>query len=329
MVDDRYRIEGQLGRGHFGVVHLARHLALDRTCALKVIPVRTTTTDVLEEARKLAAVPAHDNVVKVLDAGAWDDSHVFIASELCMGGSLADRVARHALDPATGCGAVSDTCRGLDHLHQHELLHLDIRPANILMANDAPRLVDFGLARWTHDADVDDWYGPHAAPELVESGRAAPTTDIYAMAMTLAHLLTAGAICRPFPLNAQLVQESADGHWPRLAELPPNVPPRLRKVLDQATQYDPETRPSSVSEFKRLVDRATPAVSFLPPDDDGTLVSSDGIWSITTDPKSDRFNVDVRKNARRRGELCAAGLTAAQARKHVDKVVKRLADATT
>ena len=220
MVDDRYRIEGQLGRGRFGVVYLARHIALDRTCALKVIPVRTTTAEVLEEARKLAAVPANDNVVKVLDAGAWDDNHVFIASELCMDGSLGDRAAGEALDPATGSGAISDAWRGLDHLHQHELLHLDIRPANILMANDTPRLVDFGLARWMHDADVEDWYGPHAAPELVESGRAAPTSDIYAMAMTLAHILTAGSICRPFPVNAQLVQASADGDWPRLEELP-------------------------------------------------------------------------------------------------------------
>ena len=83
-----------------------------------------------------------------------------------------------------------------------------------------------------------------------------------------------------------------------------------------------------MSEFKRLVDRATPAVSFFPPDDDGTLVSSDGVWSITTTPKSGRFNVDLRKNARRRGALCAAEMTAAKARKHVDKVVKQLADAT-
>lgn len=330
MADDRYLIEGQLGRGHFGVVYLARHVALNRTYALKVIPVRTTTEDVLEEARRLATVPEHDNVVKVVDAGAWDDNHVFIASELCMGGSLGDRAASVAFDPATACGVISDACRGLDHLHQHGLLHLDIRPANILMADQKPRLVDFGLARWVHDATVDNWYGPHAAPELVESGRAASTSDIFAMGMTLAHILTGGSICRPFPVNAELVQASADADWPRLEELPPNVPPRLRKVLDQATQYDFEARPQSVSEFKRLLDRATPAVSFCPPDDEGTLVSSDGVWSITTMSKSELFYVDVRRNGRRRSALGAAGLlTGAKARRHVDKVVKHLADATT
>ena len=329
MPDDRYLIEGQLGRGNFGVVYLARHVALDRTCTLKVIRVRTTNEEVLEEARKLAALPAHDNVVKVLDAGAWDDHHVFIASELCMGGSLDDLAAGKALDPATACGLISDVCRGLDHLHQHELLHLDIRPANILMSTGIPQLVDFGLARWMHDAEVDDWYGPHAAPELVETGRAAPTSDVYAMAMTLAHILTGGSICRPFPVNAELVQASADGDWPRMKELPPGIPPRLRRVLDQATQYDIEARPPSVSEFKRRIDKATPAVSFLPPDDAGTLVSCDAVWSIATTPKSGRFCVDVRKKGRRRSALGAADLTITDARKHVGKVVKRLADEAT
>jgi eukaryotic-like serine/threonine-protein kinase len=327
VANDRYVIEGQLGRGHFGVVYLARHVALDRTCALKVIAVRTTSAEVLEEARKLAALPAHDNVVEVFDAGAWDDDHVFIASELCTGGSLADRAGGDAFDPATACGAISEACRGLDHLHQHQLLHLDIRPANILVSNGAPRLVDFGLARWMRDADVEDWYGPHAAPELVETGRAAPSSDIYAMAMTLAHLLTGGSICRPFPVNVDLVRASADGDWPRLAELPPNVPPRLRRLLDLATRYDVEERPPSVREFKRLLDKATPAVSFLAAKDGCTLISSDGVWSISTTSKSGRFGVDVRRNGRRQSALGVANKTAAEARKHVDKLVKKFADA--
>lgn len=325
VADDRYQIEGQLGRGHFGVVYLARHRALDRTFALKVIRVSTTATDVLDEARKLAALPEHCNVVKVIDAGTWDDDYVFIASELCLGGSLGDRAAREALDPATACRVISDACRGLDHLHQHDLLHLDIRPANIMMADDMPRLADFGLARWMHDADVDDWYGPHAAPELVESGRATAAADIYAMAMTLAHVLTRGSICRPFPVNADLVQASADGVWPRLEELPVNVPARLRRTVDQATQYDVEARPQSVSEFKRFLDKATPAVSFLPPDEEGGLVSTDGVWSITTTSKSGCFDVDVRKNGRRRGTMCVVEPTAVKARKRVGRLVTQLA----
>lgn len=326
MADDRYQVESELGRGNFGVVYQARHVTLERRCALKIVRVRTSRSEVLEEARRLAALPEHENIVRVLDAGAWDDDHVFIASELCLDGSLGDRAAAGPFDPATACALVSDACRGLAHLHHHDLLHLDVRPANILMSNDTPRLVDFGLARWVHAAEVDDWYGPHAAPELVETGRAAVASDVYAVAMTLAHLLTGGAICRPFPVNFDLVQASADGEWPRLDELGPNVPPRVGKLLDQATQYDWDARPSSVSEFKRLLDRATPAVAFGPPDEGGRLVSIDGTWDITTLSKRDGLSVEVRRNGRRRNELGGTKLTSAQAQRHVRRLVSRLAD---
>lgn len=69
MSDDRYEIVQQLGCGNFGAVYVARHVALDRECALKLIAAHSD--DVLAEARNLAALPEHNNVVRVLDAGEW------------------------------------------------------------------------------------------------------------------------------------------------------------------------------------------------------------------------------------------------------------------
>lgn len=323
MADDRYEILQQLGGGHFGTVYLARHKVLDRECALKLIPVRNE--DILAEARNLASLPEHDNVLKVLDGGDWDEQFVFIASDLCMGGTLADVAGSEPLDPGRACELISYSCRGLEHLHEHDLLHLDIRPANILLSDGKPRLADFGLAKWRHEADVDDWYGPHAAPELVETGRAAPTSDIFSMAMTLAHVLTGGSLCRPFPVQSDLVQAAADGDWPRLHELGPNVPPKLRKLLEVATQYDPDGRPQSVAEFKRLLDRATPVVSLAQVDAD-TLESTDGIWSVTTIAgKNGRLAVEVKRNGRRRVPMCGKDLSPVQARARVQRVVKQLA----
>ena len=323
MADDRYEILQQLGRGHFGAVFLARHTALGRECALKLIPA--AGDDVLAEARYLAGLPEHPNVVKVVDAGTWDEQFVFIASELCMDGTIADLFGRAPLDPGRACELISDACRGLEHLHEHGLLHLDVRPANILLCGGKPRLADFGLAKWTHSADVENWYGPHAAPELVETGRAEPTSDIFSMAMTLAHVLTAGAICRPFPVQSALVQASADGDWPRLQDLPPNVPPKLRKVLEIATQYDPMARPQTVADFKRILDRATPVVSLVELNA-GTLKSTDGTWSVSTATSTNgRVAVDVKRNGRRRTPMCAKDLTPIQAHRWVDRVVNQLA----
>lgn len=100
MGDARYELLNELGRGHFGVVYEARQVHLDRTVAMKLIQVRTNAADVLTEARTLASLPEHDNVVRVTDAGEWEPGVVFIASELCTGGGL-DDMAATPLDPAT------------------------------------------------------------------------------------------------------------------------------------------------------------------------------------------------------------------------------------
>lgn len=136
MADARYEIIQQLGSGHFGAVYLARHTKLDRQCALKLIP--SLGDDVLSEARNLAALPEHDNVVRVVDAGDWDEDRVFIASDLCLGGTLADLGGGGSLDPGQACELISHACRGLEHLHENGLLHLDIRPANILLSEGTP-----------------------------------------------------------------------------------------------------------------------------------------------------------------------------------------------
>src|SRR5687767_10109621 len=122
----------EIDRGFFGIVYRARQVHLDRIYALKIIRVGTNPADVLEEARKWAALPAHNNVVDVVDADLWDDRHVFIASELLTGGSLEAVTCSATSNPTTACDLISQACRGLAHLRHHNLLHLDIRPANIL-----------------------------------------------------------------------------------------------------------------------------------------------------------------------------------------------------
>src|SRR5438874_1114755 len=99
---DKYSLIKRLGSGNTGIVHLAMHVDLGRQVAIKVIPLSVVTDrdEFLDEARKLAALPDHDNLVKVHDAGDWDEHHVYIASEYCPGGSLADLADGKPLDPA-------------------------------------------------------------------------------------------------------------------------------------------------------------------------------------------------------------------------------------
>ena len=147
------------------------------------------------------------------------------------------------------------------------------------------------------------------------------------MGMTLAHLLTCGSICRPFPVSAQRVVDNANGDWPSLDELGINVTARLRKLIEHATEYDPDERPKDVASFKRELDNASPHVS-LTLYNDGSLASPDGTWSIITafDGKGTHA-VDVRRDGLRRSGLCQKGLTDKVATRHVRTVdVKLLAE---
>lgn len=326
-MDARYKLCEQRGSGNTGTVYRAHHRELNREVAVKLIRLEAIDDrrDLLGEARKLASLEDHENVVKVWDAGDWDHHTVYVASEYCPGGSLEDISKAGLVDPGKACSLVSDVCRGLDHVHRGGLLHLDIRPANVLIGADGkPKLIDFGLARWTHDPTVEEWYWPHAAPELVEVSEGQVATDIYGIAMSLAHLLTAGAICRPFLAGASLVDASANGEWPRLEKLGLNVPKKLQTVIAQAVEYDPGERQPSIQAFKRQLDAATPAISFAI-ELDGSLSSTTEDWTITTVPKGRTFEVEVRKKGRRRNELGATGLSGPKARSHVANLVKGFA----
>jgi eukaryotic-like serine/threonine-protein kinase len=327
-MNSAYRLVGRtLGKGSFssGVV-VAEHIDLGHERAVKVLPLRfiNDRDQLLEEARKMAALD-HAHVVKVYDAGDWGDDAVFIASEICTGGSLED-LAVGPLDPATACRYVSEACRGLDYIHSCGLLHLDVRPANILLGADGKaKIVDFGLSRWIVDPDVEQFYGPHVAPELATTGVGSEAADQYSTAMTLAHLLSGGRACTAPPAGLDITTESRAGRWPRLATLGLGVPDKLRRVIMRATKADPAERYPSVEQLKRAIDGAAPAVSFLD-DASGGLRSTDGVIAINLVPgKGGGWDVVVQRRGRRDNGLGRTDLTAAQANRHMKKLVTQFA----
>ena len=283
MSQERYRLIRPLGTGNFTAgVFLAEHLDLGREVAVKLLAVTASDDrdELLQEARTMAALDRHENVVQVLDAGDWETDLVYIASEVCRGGSLETMCAPPALplDPATACSLISKALHGLDFMHREGLLHLDIRPANILLSDGVPKLADFGLSRWLTDAQVPKVYAPHAAPEMLRDYCGSHSADQFAAAMTLAHALTGGNACSmpPSPID-----EKTWKAFPALrSSLGWNVPEKLTRVLVRATKFDPADRYTSIELFKRALDQATPAVSFMVAESN-LMQSLDGEWSIS------------------------------------------------
>ena len=120
------------------------------------------------------------------------------------------------------------------------------------------------------------------------------------------------------------MEASANGDWPRLDKLGPNVPQKLRKVIEQSVQYDPAKRQPTIEIFKKQLDKATPAVSFTVVDDN-TLASSADDWTISTVERKGAYNVEVRRHNCRKLALGATGVTKAQALRSVQNVIKSLA----
>lgn len=207
-IDERFQRIRLIGTGGVGEVFLARDRVLDREVALKVmkrVPHGAVPT-LLDEARAMSLV-RHPNVVALLDAGAHKGD-VFIALEYVAGTNLRQQMKRGAPMPrARALAVLRDVARGLAAAHAVDVLHLDVKPENVLVGvDDVARVVDFGLARVrSGNACIDLGAGPpsgtpaYMAPELWAGEGVCDGTDVWSYAI-LAHELLTGT--RPFEASS-------------------------------------------------------------------------------------------------------------------------------
>ena len=147
VLNDRYELGDELGRGGMGVVYRAHDAVLDRDVAVKVMNQTGLGTEgrarLLSEAQAVAKLN-HPNIVTVHDAGEIDGTP-YIVMELVEGESL----YQHPPDGFAGMLAMAgDVSSALEHAHSHEIIHRDLKPENIVIASDGTaKLMDFGLAR--------------------------------------------------------------------------------------------------------------------------------------------------------------------------------------
>lgn len=202
-----YTILRVLGAGGMGAVYLAAHPRLPREDALKVLPANLTLDPeyrarFMREA-ELAAGLSHPNIVRIHDRGE-EDGQFWISMDYIAGTDAARRLREHypgGMPPSEVVPIIAAVGSALDHAHNRGLLHRDVKPANILLADadGQPRrvyLADFGIAR-----HMDDTAGltatnmtlgtvAYAAPEQLKGERIDGRTDQYALACTAFHLLT-------------------------------------------------------------------------------------------------------------------------------------------
>jgi serine/threonine protein kinase len=258
----RYRIERELGRGGMATVHLAHDEELGRPVALKLLPEHLAGDDAfrarfLREAR-LAGRLSHPNVVRVYDAGEAD-GRPFIVMEYVPGTSLA-QAGRLAPGRVVELGV--QACAGLQHAHDAGLVHRDVKPANLLVREDAVlKVADFGIARAaesTRHTQAGSLLGTAAylAPEQIAGADATPASDVYSLGAVLYELLT-GRPPYTFSSLAELAAQQAEGLIEPVRDLEPSVPHEVEAAVMHALARDPSFRPASAAELAHELASAT------------------------------------------------------------------------
>lgn len=189
----KYKILSTIGSGGFGTVYLAEDTWIDKKVALKV-PHRQNMDfgELLREPRLLAAL-SHPNIVSILTAEK-QEGVFFIVMEYVKGETLETVITRAgSLDVATALDYTCQICNALDHAHRHGVLHRDLRPSNVLVADSGLlKVADFGTSRFlevaAHGTTVIG-SPPYMAPEQFH-GKAVFASDVYSLGVTMYQLLT-------------------------------------------------------------------------------------------------------------------------------------------
>jgi eukaryotic-like serine/threonine-protein kinase len=261
----------KLGHGFFGEVYLERDDALNRLCAEKYL-LPPASGSRYDEARAMLAV-SHENVVQIYSADDYPPtgggiSGVIIRMEYHRLGSLANVYAGQRGEVGPVVRRAEQACRGLQHLHNQQILHRDIKPANILLSDSGTvKLSDFGLSKPLHAAGSGPPMGyiAHLPPEALKGpGEITNVTgDVFAMGVTLYRLLEGDDHLESLRANGIDIDEQiAAGKFPP-NKYSPHIHDRLRRVVRKATHFDPAGRYASATEMRHALESARPVVSWV------------------------------------------------------------------
>ncbi len=263
-------VQRVLGRGGMGELYAARHEQTGQDAAVKVMRAELVDGEAVQrferEVRALVAV-RHPGVVAPLDAGRGPDGRPWLAMEHVQGESLHALVQRGGpMAPAEAGRLIERVARALDQVHAQGIVHRDIKPENILVGADgAPRIVDFGLARFllregSLTASSELLGTPaYMAPEQADgrARQAGPAADVYSLGATLFFVLTGRA---PFlGVNAIAVFEQLlTACAPTPSSLVSGVPRALEAVVMRCLEKDAAARyptAGALADALNLVDR--------------------------------------------------------------------------
>ncbi|HEY1135779.1 MAG TPA: protein kinase, partial [Nocardioides sp.] len=276
VLDGRYRVGELVARGGMASVHVATDVRLDRTVAVKVMhpslgdPITGNESFALRFVReaRAAARLSHPNVVAVHDQGS-DGGLTFLVMEYVPGSTLRDVIRDRApLTPARALALLEPIVAAVGAAHRAGIVHRDVKPENVLIADDGRvKVADFGLAK---AVDADSHHTTtggvligtvsYLAPELVVDGTADARADVYALGVVLHELLT-GEKPHQGETPIQIAYKHVHADVPPPSRLVPGLPAYVDALVARATARDRGQRPADAGVLLHHVRRVQQALA--------------------------------------------------------------------
>lgn len=276
----KYRVISTLGQGGFGITYLAEQVMAKRmVCIKEFFPKEYYNRDAdsmhislgsegnakmmnaykeqfIKEAQIIATLK-HPNIIPIFDVFE-ENNTAYYAMEYIEGESLYAKVKREgALAEDRAVKYIRDVASALRYIHKRNIMHLDVKPANIMLSkeNDSAILIDFGLSKHydttgkqtcTTPMGISHGYAPIEQYQYGGVSTFSPVTDIYSLGATLFYLVT-GRV----PAEATTIGENGIG------EIPGHLSASVRKAITSAMGYWRKDRPQSIDIFLAIFDKTT------------------------------------------------------------------------
>jgi non-specific serine/threonine protein kinase/serine/threonine-protein kinase len=269
-----YSVVREIGRGGMGTVYLAERAdaEFDQRVALKLVREARSERVLrwFRYERQILASLEHPNIARLLDGGTTEDGIPYLVMEYVEGTPIDEYCTARKLSIDERLALFRQVCAAVDFAHRRLVVHRDLKPRNILVANGIPKLLDFGIAKLLSPDGSDDAADTrqrvltpeYASPEQIRGEPIRPANDVFALGVLLYRLLTdKGPYGSPTPPPYELARAVCEQEpdEPSAAVDDRGLRRRLKGELDTiamtALRKDPERRYASVAQLDEDIDR--------------------------------------------------------------------------
>jgi serine/threonine protein kinase len=259
----RFKVQTLLGLGSWGAVYLAEDQQLKRDVAIKIMHEFLSHDELnckrFQREGQMASHLSHLNIATVFDCGSLAGGRPFIVMEYLNGTGLDQILEREGeLSIKRTISIVSQLCDGLNYAHSRGVIHRDLKPGNIIMlANDVPKILDFGLAKWDEAGESLTASGQvvgtaeYMSPEQFQGKPIDRRSDIYSLGAIIHHMLTGQT---PFEGDTlfEFIQQHLNDAPKTISAARPDMyfPAALQNTVSRCLGKDPSERFSDCQTLK-------------------------------------------------------------------------------